>query len=86
MPRTSVVTGAASGIGKATKELLEHRGERVIGADIHDAEVVVDLSTTQRRTALVEEAGRLSGGSIDAIYANAGVAVMAPATATKCSW
>ena len=80
MPRTSVVTGAASGIGKATKELLEHRGERVIGADIHDAEVVVDLSTTQGRTALVEAAGRLSGGSIDAIYAIAGVAVMAPAT------
>lgn len=48
MPRTSVLTGAASGIGKATKDLLEQRGERVIGVDIHDAEVVVDLSTAAR--------------------------------------
>ncbi|MFJ6156581.1 SDR family oxidoreductase [Pseudarthrobacter sp. NPDC092184] len=80
MPRTSVLTGAASGIGKATKDLLEQRGERVIGADIHDAEVVVDLSTAEGRAALVQEAGRISGGSIDAVYAVAGLAVPAPAT------
>lgn len=80
MPRTSVLTGAASGIGKATKDLLEQRGERVIGVDIHDAEVVVDLSTAAGRAALVQEAGRISGGSIDAVYAVAGLAVPAPAT------
>lgn len=80
MPRTSVLTGAASGIGKTTKELLEHRGERVIGVDIHDAEVVVDLSTAEGRAALVEDASRLSGGSVDAIYAVAGLAVPASAT------
>ena len=43
--RTVVVTGAASGIGRATKELLESRGERVIGVDLHDSDVVVDLTT-----------------------------------------
>ena len=80
MPRTSVLTGAASGIGKATKDLLEQRGERVIGVDIHDAEVVLDLSTAAGRAALVQEAGRISGGSIDAVYAVAGLAVPAPAT------
>ena len=80
MPRTSVLTGAASGIGKATKDLLEQRGERVIGVDIHEAEVVVDLSTAAGRAALVQEAGRISGGSIDAVYAVAGLAVPAPAT------
>ncbi|MFD0046786.1 SDR family oxidoreductase [Pseudarthrobacter scleromae] len=80
MPRTSVLTGAASGIGKATKDLLEQRGELVIGVDTHDAEVVVDLSTAAGRAALVQEAGRISGGSIDAIYAVAGLAVPAPAT------
>lgn len=80
MPRTSVLTGAASGIGKATKVLLEQRGERVIGADLHDAEVVADLSTAQGRAALVREATRLSGGSIDAIYAIAGLAVPAAPT------
>jgi NAD(P)-dependent dehydrogenase (short-subunit alcohol dehydrogenase family) len=80
MPRTSILTGAASGIGKSTKELLEHRGERVIGADIHDAEVVADLATAEGRAALVEEANRLSGGSIDAIFAVAGLGVPASAT------
>lgn len=34
MPRSSVSTGAASGIGKATKELLEQRGERAIGVGL----------------------------------------------------
>ena len=43
--RTVVVTGAASGIGRATKALLESRGDRVIGVDVHDSDVVADLST-----------------------------------------
>lgn len=80
MPRTSVVTGAASGIGKATKELLEQRGERVIGVDLHDADVVADLSSVGGRAALVEGAHELSGGQVDAVYAVAGVA--APTAAT----
>ncbi|MDQ4489947.1 SDR family oxidoreductase [Sinomonas sp. ASV486] len=80
MTRTSVVTGAASGIGKATKQLLEQRGERVIGADIRDAEVVADLSEPAGRAALVEEVRRLSGGSIDAVYAVAGLATATVAT------
>ncbi|NCD20963.1 MAG: short-chain dehydrogenase, partial [Actinobacteria bacterium] len=31
--RTYVITGAASGIGKATSELLQERGHAVIGVD-----------------------------------------------------
>ncbi|MEA5456826.1 SDR family oxidoreductase [Sinomonas sp. JGH33] len=80
MARTSVVTGSASGIGKATRELLELRGERVIGVDVHDAEVVADLSDAAGRTALVEGVRRLSGGRIDAVYAVAGLAAPTPAT------
>lgn len=80
MPRTSVITGAASGIGKATKELLEERGERVIGVDLHDAEVVADLSTAEGRAAMVDAVRKASGGSIDAIYANAGLAAAAAPT------
>jgi len=80
MPRTSVITGAASGIGQATKDLLERRGERVIGVDIHDAEVVADLSTAEGRSALVDAVRKISGGRIDAIYAVAGLALPAPAT------
>ena len=40
MKRTAVITGSASGIGKATRELLLARGYRVIGVDLHDAEII----------------------------------------------
>jgi len=74
MTRTYVVTGAASGIGKATAELLTEHGHRVIGVDLHDADVTVDLSTAEGRTELVSRVTDLSGGKIDAIIANAGLA------------
>ncbi|MFC9773487.1 MULTISPECIES: SDR family oxidoreductase [unclassified Pseudarthrobacter] len=80
MARTSVITGAASGIGKAAKELLEERGERVIGVDLHDADVVADLSTPGGRSAMVDAVRDASGGTIDAVYAVAGLALPAPAT------
>lgn len=80
MARTYVITGAASGIGKATKELLEERGHRVIGVDIAGAEVVADLSTESGRTELVSAVRAISGGHIDAIIANAGLATPTPAT------
>ncbi|WP_028047290.1 SDR family oxidoreductase [Cellulomonas sp. URHE0023] len=70
--RTVVVTGAASGIGKATKELLEDRGQRVIGVDIQESDVVVDLTTPAGRLELVDKVGELSGGTIDGIAAIAG--------------
>ena len=74
MSRTYVVTGAASGIGKATRELLIERGNRVIGVDIHNADVDVDLSTPTGRVELVDKVTALSGGSIDAVLAIAGLA------------
>ena len=74
MVRTYVVTGSASGIGQATAQLLQDCGHRVIGVDIHDADVTVDLSTAEGRNALVAKVTELSGGRIDAIIANAGLA------------
>ena len=79
--RTVVITGSASGIGLATAEILRDRGDRVIGVDLHDAEVVADLST--RRTAArpwSRTCSALSGGTIDAVVANAGLALPSPAT------
>lgn len=81
MTRTAVVTGSASGIGKATKSLLEARGERVIGVDLHDADIEADLSTDGGRRSLVEEVTALTEGSIDAVYAVAGLSQPAPLTA-----
>ncbi|WP_218682369.1 SDR family oxidoreductase [Microbacterium sp. BF1] len=51
MTRTYVVTGAASGIGAATAELLRAQGHTVIGVDLGGVEVAGDLSTPAGRTA-----------------------------------
>ena len=81
MSRTYVVTGAASGIGQATALLLRERGHRVIGADLHDADVTADLGTADGRASLVQQVTELSGGRIDAILAVAGLAQPIAATA-----
>jgi NAD(P)-dependent dehydrogenase (short-subunit alcohol dehydrogenase family) len=57
MSRTYVVTGAASGIGKATAERLRADGHDVIGVDVRDADVVGDLSTAEGRATVVHEVG-----------------------------
>jgi NAD(P)-dependent dehydrogenase (short-subunit alcohol dehydrogenase family) len=74
MARTYVVTGAASGIGHTTAELLKKQGHTVIGVDIHMSDVNVDLTTEVGRVALVDQVRAHSGGSIDAILAIAGLA------------
>jgi NAD(P)-dependent dehydrogenase (short-subunit alcohol dehydrogenase family) len=72
MGRICVVTGSASGIGAATASLLRQQGYHVIGSDLHEADVVADLTTTDGRAALVRGVSRLAGGRIDAVVANAG--------------
>jgi len=79
--RTYVVTGSASGIGKATKELLEQRGDTVIGVDLHGADLDLDLSTPEGRAALPDAVRVAAGGGIDGIIAVAGVAQFTPLTA-----
>jgi NAD(P)-dependent dehydrogenase (short-subunit alcohol dehydrogenase family) len=68
--RTYLVTGSASGIGAATARLIGHRGGRVIGVDLKDADIEADLSTAAGRKTLVEQARRR--GRIDAVLAIAG--------------
>ena len=70
--RRYVITGTASGIGQATKRLLEAKGARVIGVDIRDADVIADLTTEAGRLALVDQVRSLLGNSLDAVIANAG--------------
>lgn len=80
MPRTYVITGAASGIGLATADLLVERGHRVIGVDLAGSDVNVDLASATGRAELVERVRELSGGTIDAVIANAGLATPTAAT------
>lgn len=77
--RTIVVTGSASGIGRAAADLLGQRGERVVGVDLRDADVAVDLAGPAGRLALVEHVRALTDGRLDAVVANAGLATQSPA-------
>lgn len=72
-PRTTVVTGSASGMGAATKARLEAAGERVIGVDRHDADVIADLGTDLGRTNAVLAVTQLADGAIDGLVTWAGI-------------
>jgi NAD(P)-dependent dehydrogenase (short-subunit alcohol dehydrogenase family) len=74
MARTYVITGTASGIAAATAKMLKAAGNNVIGVDIHDADIVADLSTKQGRLDAANKAIELSGGHVDAVIACAGLA------------
>jgi len=73
MARRHLITGAASGMGKATVERLRAAGDEVIGVDLRDAEIEADLSTAEGRAHMIEEAKRLSGGVLDSVLAGAGI-------------
>src|SRR4051812_7032915 len=61
-------------MGAATKARLERDGQRVIGVDLRDADVVADLGTVEGRAAAVDEVAAQSGGLIDGLVTWAGVA------------
>ena len=68
-----VVTGAASGIGRATRERLEALDHSVIGVDLRDAEVLADLATPGGRAAAVAAVLQATRGCIDGLVVCAGV-------------
>jgi nucleoside-diphosphate-sugar epimerase len=70
---TIAITGAAGGIGRATRARLERDGHRVIGVDVRDVEVIADLSTPSGRAAMVDEVRRICDGVLDGVVAGAGV-------------
>lgn len=73
MARTIVVTGAASGIGKSTAEILETGGDTVIRVDLKEGDVTGDLGDPESITAVATNISEKTGGVIDGLVANAGV-------------
>jgi NAD(P)-dependent dehydrogenase (short-subunit alcohol dehydrogenase family) len=61
-------------MGAATKARLEAAGQRVIGVDLRDADVVADLSAGEGRQAAIDAVGERADGAIDGLVTWAGVA------------
>ncbi len=71
--KIAIVTGAASGIGKATVELFREQGATVIGADVGDgADVRADAGDEVQVKRLIEQVAA-EHGRLDIMFANAGV-------------
>ena len=71
--KVAIVTGAASGIGKATVELFRSEGATVVGADVSDgADVRADAGREGEIRQLVEQVAKDHSG-LDIFFANAGV-------------
>lgn len=71
--KIAIVTGAASGIGKATAELFRSEGAIVVGSDIGaGTDVAMDAGNEAAVKALVDHTVATHGG-LDILFANAGI-------------
>jgi NAD(P)-dependent dehydrogenase (short-subunit alcohol dehydrogenase family) len=71
--RVIAVTGSASGIGAATRARLEVAGNRVIGIDLRNAEVIADLANPSGRLVAMAGVRQLAGDRLDGLVVCAGV-------------
>ena len=70
--KVAIVTGAASGIGKASVELFRSEGATVVGADLDGADVRADAGNEEDVKRLIEDS-TAKHGRLDIFFANAGV-------------
>ena len=71
--RTIAITGSASGIGAAVRQRFERSGSRVIGIDLHEAEVMADLSVAAGRDRALSQVAELGGSRLDGLVVCAGL-------------
>src|SRR5258705_6686610 len=71
--KVAIVTGAASGIGKAAVELFRSEGATVVGADVSDgADVHADAGSDADVKRLIDDVVARHG-KLDVFFANAGI-------------
>ncbi len=73
MSFTTVVTGSGSGIGAATRRVLEAAGHQVVGVDLRNAEINCDLSRPEGRAQAVAAVLERCEGRLDALVLCAGL-------------
>jgi NAD(P)-dependent dehydrogenase (short-subunit alcohol dehydrogenase family) len=77
-PKNIVITGAASGIGAATKAAFLALGHKVIGVDLKNSEVNADLSTIAGREQAIADILQAAQNRVDGLICCAGLGVTAP--------
>lgn len=75
---TIAITGSGSGIGAATAAALRAAGHDIIGIDLRNADITVDLTDPAARAEAVEAVLERSGGALDALILCAGVGPQVP--------
>ena len=71
--RKIVVTGTASGLGAALRRCFEKTGDRVIGIDRREADIVADLADPAERDRAIREVLDRCQGPIDGVVSCAGL-------------
>ena len=67
------ITGASSGIGAKTKELLIQNGHEVINIDLKDGDICVNLASVEGRQEAIDKLHEMHPEGLDGMICNAGV-------------